>query len=53
MPDYSENGESLVPDSSRRGEELFDAVSEAIEDWVADESIQREKGMISWLMRTN
>ena len=43
MTDYSENGESPVSDSSQRGKKLFDAVSEAIEDWVADESIAVER----------
>ena len=43
MTDHSENGESHVSDSSHRGEELFDAVSEAIGDWVADESIDAER----------
>jgi hypothetical protein len=43
MTDYQENGESPASDSSQRGEELFDAVSEAIGDWVADESIAVER----------
>ncbi|MFB6069484.1 MAG: hypothetical protein ABEJ76_00560 [Halanaeroarchaeum sp.] len=48
MSDYSENGESPVEHSSHRGEELFEAVEEAIEDWVAEESIaiEREEGDI-------
>jgi predicted SAM-dependent methyltransferase len=48
MSDYSENGESPVSHSSHRGEELFKAVREAVEDWVADESIsiEREEGDI-------
>jgi len=43
MTDYSENGESPVSHSSHRGEELFEAVREAIEDWVAEESIEVEQ----------
>ncbi|WP_049926095.1 hypothetical protein [Natronomonas moolapensis] len=48
MTDYSENGESPVEHSSHRGEELFEAVREAISDWVAEESIavEREEGDI-------
>ena len=44
MTDYSENGESPVSNSSQRGEELFEAVSEAIDDWVATESIEVQRG---------
>ena len=43
MTDYSENGESPLSDSSQRGAELFNAVSQAIGDWVADESIAVER----------
>ena len=43
MTDYSENGESPVSQSSQRGKELFEAVREAIEDWVAEESIEVER----------
>ena len=39
MTDYSENGESPVSDESTPGYELEDAVQEAIDDWVADESL--------------
>lgn len=39
MTDYSENGESPVSDSRQKGEKLFDAVEETIEDWIAEESI--------------
>jgi hypothetical protein len=42
MSDYSENGESPVSDSSQRGQKLSEAVREAIEGWVADESIEVE-----------
>jgi hypothetical protein len=46
--EYPDNGETPVSSSRQRGEELFDAVEEAIEDWVAEESIaiEREKGDI-------
>jgi len=43
MTDYSENGETSVSNESQRGEELFNAVSQAIGDWVADESIAVER----------
>lgn len=43
MSDYSENGESTVSDSNHREEELSEAVREAIEDWVSEESIEVER----------
>lgn len=43
MTDYSENGETPVSNESQRGEELFEAVLEAIGDWVADESVAVER----------
>lgn len=48
MSDYSQNGEGPVSDSSQQGEELFEAVEGAVEDWVTDESIaiEREGGNI-------
>jgi len=39
MRDYSENGESPVSDESNQGYTVEDAVQEALDDWVADESL--------------
>jgi hypothetical protein len=39
MTDYEKNEESHVSDPQARGNELIDIIEEAIDDWVADESI--------------
>jgi hypothetical protein len=40
MTDYSENGESHVSDADTQGDELLEAVEEAVDDWVSDDSIE-------------
>lgn len=40
MPSDRENGETPVSDTQPRGEELYYAVQQAINDWVAADEIQ-------------
>ena len=40
MTDYSENGESHISDTDTQEDELWEAVEEAVDDWVFDDSIE-------------
>ncbi|WP_160169603.1 hypothetical protein [Natronomonas moolapensis] len=51
MTDYKENGESHVSDANTQGDELVEAVEEAVDDWVANDSIEAYKKTDIWLWR--